>query len=73
MCRWGGVVRAEAAKSAAARYWKTILSKHDDLSKRFIEAYPDLSDETTDELPRGETKETFTAARFFIKDEEIEK
>ena len=54
----------EVAKSAAAQDWETICSKRDDLSKRFIEAYPD---ETTDEFPREEEKETFTAARVSSK------
>ena len=42
----------EAAKSAAEQDWVTIRSKFDELSERFIEAYPD---ETTDEFRRGET------------------
>ena len=59
-----GVLDYKTAKLAIAQDWETIRSKYDNLAKHLIEAYPN---EVTDEFPRGQTKETFSAAKVSSK------
>ena len=58
------VLDYKTATLAIAQDWETSRSKYDDLAKRLIEAYPN---EATDEFPRGQTKETFSAAKVSSK------
>ena len=58
------VLDYKTAELAIAQDWETIRSKYDDLAKRLIEAYPN---ELTDEFPRGQTKETLSAAKVSSK------
>ena len=58
------VLDYKTAKYAAEQDWETIRSKYEDLACRLQEAYPD---EVTDEFPRGETKEEFSASKISSK------
>ena len=58
------VLDYKTAKYAAGQDWETIRSKYEDLACRLQEAY---LDEVTDEFPRGETKEEFSASKVSSK------
>ena len=58
------VLDYKTVKFAAGQDWETVRSNYEDLAKRLAEAYPN---EVTEEFPRGERKEDFTAAKIASK------